>query len=621
MKINLKKAVKTFYPNPNFNQVYFEAVANALDAGADRIVINIYIEAFDKPDTLRIDIEDNGRGFTDADFDRFSQLLEADSSDHKGLGRLVYLAYFLRVSVVSYFEGTKRRTFRFDSNFDEKSVVAPMERTAGTCIEFRNFAGVKLYSYDSLIPSKIRETLLQEFMPTFFARRKSGQPLSIEIKMDTSKPNSEYDFVPSIAILTVTELPTFKQQSVQDQSLDFFQRIDIHYDVAHDLTKPKSIVTSICVDGRAVSTELVPPDAMLAGYQMAFFFTSDYFKGKTNASRQKLELPDEVTEKALKAILRREVGRIIEAEVPAVVEQNKRTESELDEKFPHLAGYYPKDSPGLMVKSTALDEAQKTFFNEQKGVLECETLDEARYEKAIELSARALMEYVLYRARIIEKLKTMSPKDGEDAIHKIIVPMRRTLTSETWVDDAYTNNVWLLDDKYMSYETVLSDQHMSDLLKHIASDEGEDQTRPDIAIVFSSDPQTDSKVSVVMVELKKQGLPLAKNEEVISQLKQRARKLLTYFPNRIERIWFFGITDITPEFRLAMKEDGYQELFSHGQVFYRQQPILMSEESRPIPVDLVVMNHDALIKDAGARNETFIRILRNRIAHFVSLHE
>ena len=196
--------------------------------------------------------------------------------------------------------------------------------------------------------------------------------------------------------------------------------------------------------------------------------------------------------------------------------------------------------------------------------------------------------------------------------------MRRTLTSETWGDDAYTNNVWLLDDRYMSYETVLSDQRMSELLKHIASDEGEDQTRPDIAIVFSSDPQADARVSVVMVELKKQGLPLAKNEEVISQLRQRARKLLTYFPNRIERIWFFGITDITPEFRVAMKEDGYQELFSHGQVFYRQQPILISEESRPIPVDLVVMNHDALIKDAGARNETFIRILRNRIAHFIS---
>ena len=77
----------------------------------------------------------------------------------------------------------------------------------------------------------------------------------------------------------------------------------------------------------------------------------------------------------------------------------------------------------------------------------------------------------------------------------------------------------------------MRDQRMSDLLKHIASEEGEDQTRPDIAIVFSSDPQADSKVSVVMVELKKQGLPLAKNEEVISQLKQRARKLLTYVVN------------------------------------------------------------------------------------------
>jgi hypothetical protein len=63
------------------------------------------------------------------------------------------------------------------------------------------------------------------------------------------------------------------------------------------------------------------------------------------------------------------------------------------------------------------------------------------------------VEYVLYRARIIEKLKTMAPKDGEDAIHKIIVPMLRTFYSESWVEDAYTNNVWLLDDKYVRGRT------------------------------------------------------------------------------------------------------------------------------------------------------------------------
>lgn len=618
MKINLKKAVRAFYPNPSFDQIFFEAVANALDAGADSISITIRVDAFDKPDTLRIDVEDNGKGFTAQDFDKFSQLLEADSKDHKGLGRLVYLAYFSRVSVVSQFDGTKRRTFNFDGSFDGKSIVTDADLPTGTLLEFRNFSGAKIHSHASLVPEKIREALLQEFMPTFFARRKAEKKLSIKIKLDTAKANLDYGFESSKAILSVDELPVFKQDSIQDQSLDFFQGIDINYSVTNDLTKSKSIVTSICVDGRAVITDLVPIEAVPAGYQMAFFFTSEYFVGKTNSSRQKLELPDEVTERVLKSILRREVGRIIEAEVPAVVEQNEKTVTELNGKYPHLSGYYPKNSPGLIVKAVALDEAQKAFFNEQRRVLECEDLDDERYQKAIELSARALMEYVLYRSRIIEKLKMMTPKDGEDAIHKIIVPMRKTLDVGSWIDDAYNNNVWLLDDKYMSYETVLSDQHMSELIKHVSSDVTSDETRPDIAIVFSGNPETNEKVSVVMVELKKHGLPLAKNEEVISQLKQRARKLLQYYPHKIERIWFFGITEITPEFRLALKEEKYQELFSQGQMFYKQHDILLSEQSRPIPVDLVVMNYAALIKDAESRNETFIRILRGRIAHFVN---
>jgi hypothetical protein len=43
MEINLNEAIPTFHPNPSYEQVYFEAVANCLDAGADDIYIYIYI--------------------------------------------------------------------------------------------------------------------------------------------------------------------------------------------------------------------------------------------------------------------------------------------------------------------------------------------------------------------------------------------------------------------------------------------------------------------------------------------------------------------------------------------------------------------------------------------------
>jgi hypothetical protein len=41
MKININNAIATFFSNPSYEQIYFEAVANALDAGADEISIEI----------------------------------------------------------------------------------------------------------------------------------------------------------------------------------------------------------------------------------------------------------------------------------------------------------------------------------------------------------------------------------------------------------------------------------------------------------------------------------------------------------------------------------------------------------------------------------------------------
>jgi hypothetical protein len=154
---------------------------------------------------------------------------------------------------------------------------------------------------------------------------------------------------------------------------------------------------------------------------------------------------------------------------------------------------------------------------------------------------------------------------------------------------------------------------MQDVIQSITLDDVVDNSRPDITIVFSGNPNTDVKVNVVVVELKKHGLPLAKNEEVLSQLRQRARKLLAYFPNKIEKIWFYGITDIDSDFRRSLKEDGYKELFSHGQMFFKPQNIIIDDENNPFIIDLFVMTYDSFINDAESRNAAFLRVLKSTI--------
>lgn len=120
MNIKIDEAVFHFYSKPSFELIYSEAVANALDAEASKIDIKINIPSYEKAEQMQMTIRDNGRGFTDKDFDRFTTLLERRDDTHKGLGRLVYLNYFDSVEIESVYESTNLRRFVFNADFDGK---------------------------------------------------------------------------------------------------------------------------------------------------------------------------------------------------------------------------------------------------------------------------------------------------------------------------------------------------------------------------------------------------------------------------------------------------------------------------------------------------------------------
>ena len=620
MEINLNEAIPTFHPNPSYEQVYFEAVANCLDAGADEIYIGISIESFDKSETLQLTIKDNGEGFTDKNYKKFSKLLVVDKKDHKGLGRLVYLAYFSSVTIESFFENTKKRAFVFDQDFkkeDGERVEECSQSPSGSVLNFQGYSKEKVYTYNFLIPEKIKDSLMHQFFPLFFNKKDRGEKLQIKIVLKVKNQSIENKFISSSTILDIDSLPQLEKKTFYDKSLDLFDGIDLYYSIQHNIEIKKSLYTAICVDNRAIEYELIPIEVIPNGYQTKFLFMSNYFTGKTNSSRQKLDLPNEVSEKYVKEVLRNEIGKIIDEKIPKVKEENKKMREKINQNYPHLDGYFSANSVGLIQKSVLIEEAQKKFFNDQRVILECEHLDDEKYDKAIELSSRTLAEYVMYRTRIISKLKEMSCNNSEKELHRLLVPTQKTLRKADFDNDIFNNNIWMLDDKFMSYNVILSDERMEKVIKEITTDEISDGSRPDIALVFSGDPLYAEKVNVVVIELKKHGLPLAKNEEVISQLRQRARKLLVYFPDKIEKIWFYGITDIDQEFRISLKENRFKELFSSGQIFYNSLDVIVDNENNPFSIDVFVMTYESLIQDAEIRNDTFLKILKSSIRKYV----
>ena len=169
MEVNIKKAVKMFFSSSSFEMIYFEAIANALDAEADTINITIrgtrdtkYIEL----ENLSLEISDNGVGIDANRYEKFSKLFDVDLQEksHKGLGRLVYLCYFDNVKVNSVFGGTNQRSFLFSEQFEKhlgNKVTICEEQSSGTTFTMTKFSGEKI-SLHCWIPTITRSLSLCE---------------------------------------------------------------------------------------------------------------------------------------------------------------------------------------------------------------------------------------------------------------------------------------------------------------------------------------------------------------------------------------------------------------------------------------------------------------------------
>ncbi len=613
MEIETKNAADHFFPNSAYNQVYSEAVTNALDAGATEISIAVSIRAFSEPKTILVTISDNGTGFTDESFERFKRLLNPRDESHKGLGRLVYLQYFQTVEVRSIFNN-KERTFVFTSSFNGQSELkdtsanSPVETT----LIFRSFRGDRIKSYDDIKATAIKEQLMLELLPRLYEMQQQGRQIRISIKVETEQENRDKGFFNDQQTLTLNELPKLIEETIQDPTLDLLQEIKMSYAIKSELGEDTTI-TAICVDGRTLDLKLIPANRLPRNYSAIFLFSSPFFTGKTDTSRQKLDFKDASIEELLRLSLRKHVAAAIAKEIPAIGKRNADTKREFEQRYPHLLGYFEGETIGLINHDEAIDIAQKRFFRDQKAILECDHLDDAAYKKTLEVSSRTLTEYILYRNLIIGKLREKNASSPEKEIHDLIVPQHSIVRDRDFLQEIYRTNAWLLDDKFMTFTTILSEAEMGKVIEEITLKEGpeRDATRPDISMIFSADPKGGDKVDVVIVEVKRKQDDEADNFTSVLQLTQRASKLVKTCPN-IQRMWYYGIIDINEALEERLGQFEFIPLFSKGKVFYREFPTKKSDGTI-VPSPVFLLSYDALIADADARNSTFLTILRQTI--------
>ena len=385
MDIETSSAIRLFFPNPSLILVYFEALANALDAGATEVSIDIDIQAFDKPDTLKITITDNGDGFTDENFERFKTLLKPRDKFHKGIGRLVFLNYFNSVEVDSTWD-KKKRNFIFKEGFDTNVPAQEVqdEQEERTSLVFTGFVKERIKAYDDLKPDALKPQIIEQFLPTLDARKRENREFKISINLRTNENNPQKEFFPHDVTVTSDDLPRMTKVPIHDDTLDAISDINMYYHIESVSGKGRSLI-AFSIDGRTIPVNLIPSSSFPPGYLCVFLFESEIFHSHTDSSRQRLVLPDGTQEAHLYRVLRRELGKVLAEGIPQITEKNEKTKAKFEEQFPHLLGYFENDTVGLVDRDDALEIAQKRFFQIQKEILQCEALSDAAYEKSLEL--------------------------------------------------------------------------------------------------------------------------------------------------------------------------------------------------------------------------------------------
>lgn len=609
MEVNVQKAIKMFFSNSSFEMIYNEALANALDAGANEIRINISLPDPTQLQNLQLTISDNGVGFDDYRFGKFSKLFDVEEQSHKGLGRLVYLCYFERVYVEStYNEGTKKRTFTFDDGFNGENTVEDIEPyPCGSSLTMQGFAGERLHRNDNINPNHIKSLLMENFYMRMYKKRLNDERIRVIIESHVGGSRIE-------AIVDTDDMPDFSILPLEHQ-LDLFNSIDLYYSVRETDEVGKKPITAIAVDDRCHQVAIIDDENLPAGYEMIFLLISESFQGAIDESRQNLTLSGTDLGN-IKRLFREGIAHVINENFPRIAEANKEREESLKNTYPHLSGYFKTSDIGFSSHNDILKDAQEQFFRDQREILSATTLSDEQYEKSLTLAARSLAEYILFRQNVISKMKAFDKANLEADLHNLIAPKGSEFQEGELYKDLYRNNVWVLDDKFMSYCTVLSEAEMSKVINVITDGEVKepDDDRPDITLFFSADPtKGDRMLDVVVVELKRLGITPEQNSIVEFQLDTRTQRLADYYGRRIQRMWFYGIVEFSEKYRMHLINNGYSPLFSNGSVFFKSKPVYMDlEKSSSVVQNSYIMDFKALAEDANSRNETFLKILKHQ---------
>lgn len=604
-RINLRKFIAEHYKGGiAVRDVIREAITNSIQAGAKNIDVNLTFsernqEMFADSDERRVleqvSISDDGEGFTAENLQYFDEICTShkDNIGGKGVGRLSFLKFASKVEIRSQLE-TELVQFSYTPDFSPEDV----QRTAVSGVKSTSIILQDLKDQINTQVAKLINSICDDLRLLLFLKSQQRQNIALRFTHNSKQPFPEnYNFCgEDIAALSKN---VFELQGEEFTCYLF-----------RDEPPRKGIAAMLCADELCIEEYSISKKFDVCRHLI--FVTSNYFNHRSNIERQRLEIPKTEGDADLASpISRDKLVPKIHDECMAMI--NQLEESGIDQfkanNIDKLKKYYPFINVKSLGGDAALldaDEIVRTYRAQQakKEDQLVEDLESGRSVSIDDISHLAsddLARYIVHRALVIDSLANMPPSSAEDAIHNAILPKKSN------GDEIRENNVWLVDDKFLSYSSVYSDETLSKIIHEVNSSfESKQLRRPDVAAFFSKDSDNQPN-KLVVIEFKKPGADIFDNTKSLTQCRLYASELSEKIPTVLE-VFAFAIVDVDDEFYRELKQTNYKDIFSlKDRVVYQDFNIGRGDA---VPLHLYVMPAAALIKDARARNRVFEDVLQ-----------
>lgn len=650
VKVEISSILNQLKQDISFYQPMLEAIVNSLEARATNIEIHLdtikqktLFDSLERVTVSGYTIIDNGVGFNKENRISFSNYLSSykQKLGCKGIGRFTWLKIFEKISINSY-TGTENISFDFDKNFSEDSFNIKEDNTnQKTIIKFddvltkyyEKFTTLKSLDNDeSLIVdiNEIRQLIFDYLSVKLFLLNKKEIKFNIKICIENNTVTISNNDVINLLQKDFSLFATLDEGQTNvkyDFSLYYsfehnYKSEQKHYYCAHERTvKP---FTKSCNIG-------VLPDCASS----FMLLTSNYFDERISDERNQFTfniadnnkttdnpIPGPMINEKLKQV----INEILLEQYPNLADDNEKIIEECSYQYPHLAKYIKEDKSAIKNKEEVVKTAKKKFEDEKEQVknnfsklLKEGNIKEdvflSHVEKINDISARELAQYFLYREQIIDALNRLDNENSncEADLHNLFMKMGRISLEEESKDTKYDSNLWLLDDKFMSYFGAFSDKQIKiikdKILKEYEANE-DDKKEPDLTI-FYSDVNNKQK-DLIVIEFKPISAKSLEKGVALYEI-QRNLGIITSSFDDIRNIYGYIITKIDDEFCRALEYQDLTKLFSNGNtpMFYKYNNKLKNKNGNNVDAHIYLLSAEMICSDATARNKLFLDIIRN----------